>query len=124
MNLQGNVPQGVDFVVTGLWLREGTSVRSGTRVHPYCTVKNIGTVGSPSGIRLAYYINSDQYRDGDGVDAHELCAGCEKTENVDNDNIKLGDRGTRTYRCCADSEGQVNELNESNNCSIISFTVY
>lgn len=112
-----------DFIVSALGLREGTVIKSGTRVHPWCTVTNIGVGPSASPIRLAYYINTNEYRDDDNVDAVELCVGCSKTEEVENNNIKLGDRGTRTYRCCADYQGSVSESNEGNNCATMTFTV-
>ncbi len=112
-----------NFVVSALGLREGTRIRSGTRVHPWCTVTNIGGP-SPSAIRLAYFINADVYRDNDTVEAYELCAGCSKTEDVQNDNIKLGDKGTRTYRCCVDYQGAVSESNEGDNCATMSLVVY
>jgi hypothetical protein len=112
-----------DFIVSALGLREGTVIKSGTRVHPWCTVRNIGVGPSASPIRLAYYINTNEYRDDDNVDASELCVGCSKTEEVENNNIKLGDRGTRTYRCCADYQGSVSESNEGNNCATMTFTV-
>lgn len=112
-----------DFIVSALGLREGTVIKSGTRVHPWCTVTNIGVGPSASPIRLAYYINTNEYRDDDNVDAVELCVGCSKTEEVQNNNIKLGDRGTRTYRCCADYQGSVSESNEGNNCTTMTFTV-
>lgn len=112
-----------DFVISALGLREGTSIKAGTRVHPWCTVTNIGTGPSPSGMRISYYINWDVYRDSDAVDAFEMCTGCSKTEEVLNDNIKLGDKGTRSLRCCADYQGVVSESNESNNCTTMYFTV-
>ncbi len=109
-----------DLIVTAVWLKEGSTIKKGSVVHPYCTVKNIGTAASGA-FRIAYYINADQYRDDDGVDP--LCAGCSATEYVSNNNIKLGDAGNRTLRCCADYKGEVSESNESNNCSTISFVV-
>jgi len=112
-----------DFIVTNLWLREGTSFKQGTRVYPYCTVKNIGTVAPPRDMRIAYYINQNEYRDSDNVSISDMDPGREQTENVNNDNIKLGDKGTRTYRCCADYLGQVAESDESNNCATMTFVV-
>lgn len=111
-----------DFIVSAFGLREGTSIKAGTRVHPWCTVTNVGGP-SPAAMRLAYYINWNVYRDSDAVEAYELCAGCSKKEEVLNNNIKLGDKGTRTYRCCVDYQGVVAEANESNNCATMSFTV-
>jgi hypothetical protein len=57
------------------------------------------------------------------VEANEMCVGCEQHEQVNNNNIKLGDRGIRSYMCCVDNKGAVDELNESNNCATIYFTV-
>ena len=111
-----------DFIISALGLREGTSIKKGTRVHPWCTVKNIGGP-APAASRLAYYINADTYRDNDTVEASELCAGCSKKEEVLNNDIKLGDKGTRTYRCCADYQGAVRETDEGNNCAVMSFKV-
>jgi hypothetical protein len=112
-----------DFVVSSLWIAEGTTIKSGTRVHPHCIVKNIGNAKPTKDMRLAYYINSNQYRDDDNVEANEMCVGCEQHEQVNNNNIKLGDRGIRSYMCCVDNKGAVDELNESNNCATIYFTV-
>lgn len=111
-----------NFVVSAFGLREGTTIQKGTRVHPWCTVQNVGGA-SPGAIQLAYYINADVFRDNDTVEASELCAGCSKTEEVKNNNIKLGDKGTRTYRCCADYQGAIAESNEGDNCSTMSFKV-
>ncbi len=112
-----------DFVVSAMWLREGTSIKKNTRVHPYCTVQNIGNGAPPRSILIAYYINSGVFRDNDTVEASEIGPGQSKTENVQNDNIKLGDRGNRTYTCCVDYQGQVAESNEGNNCATIGFKV-
>ena len=116
------IPSTPDFIVASMGIREGTSIKKGSRVHPWCVVQNTGGP-SPSAIRLAYYINADVYRDNDTVEAFELCAGCSKFEEVLNNDIKLGDKGTRTYRCCVDYQGAVTESNEGNNCSTMSFTV-
>lgn len=114
------VPAMPDLVVEALWLREGGSFKKDTRVHPYYVVRNIGN-GTAGPSRLAYYIDADRFRDGDDVDS--LCPGCSGTENVKNDNIRLGDTGNRTYRCCVDAWGSVAESNEGNNCATIGFTV-
>lgn len=114
------VPAMPDLVVEALWLREGGSFKKDTRVHPYCVVRNIGN-GTAGPSRLAYFIDENRFRDGDDVDS--LCPGCSGTENVKNDNIKLGDTGNRTYRCCVDAWGSVAESNEGNNCATIGFTV-
>ncbi|MFA6056241.1 MAG: CARDB domain-containing protein, partial [Thermodesulfovibrionales bacterium] len=125
-----NPSVGPDFIISDLYIKVGSTVyRAGgtigkdSYVHPYCTVKNIGNSGTHPSFRLAYYINADNYRDSDGLDPNELCVGCSKTENVSSDSIKLGDTGTRTYRCCADYQSAVSELNESNNCATMTFTV-
>lgn len=97
-------------------------VKKDTRVHPWCTVINTGGP-SPTGMRIAYYINWDKYRTDDGIDKEQLCAGCQQTERVNNDDIRLGDTGTRTYRCCADYQGAVVESDEGDNCAIITFVV-
>ena len=112
-----------DFIIIATGLTEGTSIKSGTRAHPYCIVQNIGTGNSPREMRLAYYINQDTYRDDDNVSANEMCIGCQQKEEVNNNDIKLGDRGTRTLRCCADYQGVVAESNESNNCLTVEFQV-
>jgi subtilase family serine protease len=112
-----------DFVVSALWLREGGSIKNGTRAHPYCTVKNIGNGASPRSFLIKYEINTGVFRDNDTIEAYEVGPGMSKTENVDNDNIKLGDKGNRTYTCCVDYQGQVQESNESNNCATIGFRV-
>ena len=114
------VPAMPDLVVEALWLREGGSFKKDTRVHPYCVVRNIGN-GTAGPSRLAYFIDENRFRDGDDVDS--LCPGCNATEHVINDNIKLGDTGNRTYRCCVDAWGSVAESNEDNNCATIGFTV-
>jgi hypothetical protein len=119
-----------DFVVSDLYLvvnggiyRNGSSFGKGQYVHPYCTVKNIGTSGIHSGFRLAYYINASEYRDSDGLDTNELPVGASKTEYVSGNTIKLGDTGARSYRCCVDYQGVVSELNENNNCATMTFNV-
>lgn len=114
------VPAMPDLVVEAMWLAEGSTVKKDTRVHPYCVVKNIGN-GNAGPSRLAYYIDQYKYRDGDDVGS--LCPGCSATEHVMNDNIRLGDKGGRTYRCCVDNWGAVPESNESNNCATSNFTV-
>jgi subtilase family serine protease len=116
------VPAGPDFVISGLGFREGTSIKKGSKVHPYCVIKNQGNATPSSGIRTAYYIDGG-YRDDDGSDASELAPGREVREQVLNDNIKLGDTGNRTLKCCADYKGQVKELDEGNNCQSLPFTV-
>lgn len=115
-------PSTVDFIITGLGLKEGTSIKKGTKVHPWCTVRNIGATTPTTGIRVAYYID-DKYRDDDGIDASELSPGRDQKESVNNDNIKLGDTGTRTLKVCADYQGAVPEINESNNCASMTFKV-
>ncbi len=117
------IPPRPDFIISGLGLREGTNIKSGTRVHPFCAVSNIGTTSSPRDIRIAYYINQGEYRDHDSITAYKLCAGCSVWNEVKNNDIKLGDKGTRTYRCCADYQGVVNETDETNNCATMSFIV-
>jgi hypothetical protein len=111
-----------DFVVDYLYLEEGASIKAGTRVHPHCFVRNVGNAPSPSPMRIAYFINADQFCDDDVVDA--MCAGCTQEEKVSNDDIRLTDKGPLTYMCCADINGQVSESDENNNCKTISFTVY
>lgn len=119
-----------DFYVPDLYLKVGSSfirnggiVKKDSYVHPYCTVKNVGNAPSPTSILLGYWINWDRFRDNDTVEASELCVGCEKTEAVVSDSIRLGDTGARTYRCCVDYQGAVSELNEANNCALMNFTV-
>ncbi len=119
-----------DFYVPDLYLKVGSSfirnggiVKKDSYVHPYCTVKNVGNAPSPTSILLGYWINWDRFRDNDTVEASELCVGCEKTEAVVSDSIRLGDTGARTYRCCVDYQGAVSELNEGNNCALMNFTV-
>ena len=123
-------PIGPDLVVHDMYLKVGSNVyRAGSTVpedsyvHPYCVVGNIGNSSSHPGFRLAYYINSNKYRDSDGLDANEVCVGCTKTEYVSSNSIRLGSTGTRSYRCCVDYQGAVSELNESNNCQTFSFYV-
>lgn len=111
-----------DFIVSSLGFKEGTVIKKGSRVHPYCVIKNIGNATPTKGIRSAYYIDGDKRAD-DGTDANQLAPGQEQREEVIKNNIKLGDKGDRTLTCCADFEKSVVELNENNNCSSISFTV-
>jgi subtilase family serine protease len=43
---------------------------------------------------------------------------------VQEDGSKLGNTGTRTLKVCVDYQGAVPELNESNNCATMQFTVH
>lgn len=124
------LPVGPDFVVADQYIkvgsttyRAGSTIKKSSYVHPYCVVKNIGNSGTHPGFRLAYYINANKYRDSDGVDPNQVGVGVSHTEYVSSDSIRLGDTGTRTYRCCADYQGAVPELNETNNCSTMTFYV-
>jgi hypothetical protein len=111
-----------DFIISNLGLKEGTVIKKDSIVHPYCIIRNIGTATPSSGIRTAYYID-DVYRADDGSDAGELTPGRDQYEEVLNDDIKLGKTGNRTLKCCADYQGAVLELDESNNCASLGFTV-
>ena len=122
-------PRKPDFVISDLWLvdERGNVIKGGVqgkrkrKFHPQCVVKNGGNADSPRGIRIKYYINANKYRDDDGIDAHQLQRGESRHEYVSNDNIYLGDGGWRTYRCCADTDNRVSELNEGNNCRTYRF---
>ncbi len=116
-------PAGPDLVVSALGIREGTSIRQGTYIHPWCTVKNVGNRTPSSDSRLAYYIDG-VYRTDDFIDNIQVNPGQEKWEEVQSNIIKLGNKGSRTYTCCADYQGSVLELNESNNCSSLSIIVW
>lgn len=118
-----------DFIVSDLYIkvgsttyRDGGTIKRNSYIHPYCVIKNIGTSGTHPGFRIAYDIDGDR-RDSDGIDKNELCAGCSTTEYVSKDSIKLGDTGTRTYKCDIDYENKVTESNKSNNSATMSFTV-
>jgi hypothetical protein len=116
-------PTGPDLIISSLGFKEGTSIKSGTRVHPYCVIRNIGNATPSSNIRTAYYID-DKYRMDDGSDASELTPGRDQWEEVLNDDIKLGETGDRKLKCCADYQGSVSELDEGNNCASIGFNVH
>jgi hypothetical protein len=113
---------GPDFIISSLGFKEGLAIKKDSKVHPFANVRNIGTTTPTKGIRLAYYIDG-KYRDDDGVDANELTPGRDQYESVNNDDIKLGNTGTRTLTVCADYQGAVLETNESNNCTSVTFTV-
>jgi hypothetical protein len=120
-----------DFIISDIYLKVGTSIiREGGRVkrdsyvQPYAVIKNIGNSNNHPGFRAAYYINSDTYRDSDGIDPNEIPVNYTKTEYVSPSSaFKLGDTGIRTYRCTADYQNKVLELNENNNSKTITFTV-
>jgi len=123
-------PVGPDFVISDMYIkvgstvyREGSTIKRNSVVHPYAIVANIGTSSAHPGFRIAYYIDSDKFRDSDGLNSNEVCAGCSKTEYISNDGIRLGDKGARTYRCCADYKGTVPELDETNNCKTMIFYI-
>lgn len=116
-------PAGPDLIVSAIGNREGSSVRSGTYIHPWCTVKNVGNKTPTADSRLAYYIDG-VYRTDDYVGVSQVNPGQEKWEEVQSSIIKLGNRGNRTYTCCADYQGKVLELNESNNCASMNITVW
>jgi hypothetical protein len=115
-------PVGPDLIISSLGFKEGLSFKRKISSHPWAIVKNIGNKTPASNIRIAYYIDG-QYRDDDGVSADELTPGRDQYESVDNNNIRLGDWGTRTLTVCVDTKGQVPELNEGNNCASVRFTV-
>ena len=125
------VPYKSDLIVSDLYLitsggqvvRNGTSIPENSTVHPYCVATNQGNRNTRNGIRLRYEVDAGNYRGDDGLDAGDLKVGASKTEYM-SDGFRLGDTGTRTYRCCVDYQGSESELNESNNCATIGFTVY
>ena len=125
------VPYKSDLIVSDLYLitsggqvvRNGTSIPQHTTVHPYCVATNQGNRNVRNGTRLRYEVDAGNYRGDDGLDAADLKVGASKTEYM-SDGFRLGDTGTRTYRCCVDYQGQESELNEGNNCATMSFTVY
>jgi hypothetical protein len=125
------VPHKSDIIVSDLFLiteggqtvRNGTSIPEDSTVKPYCVAQNIGNRNMKNGIRLSYEVNAGTHRGDDGLDAEDLKVGAMKTEYM-SDGFRLGDTGTRTYRCVADYQRNENELNENNNSKTMSFTVY
>ncbi len=124
------MPYKSDLVVSNLYLETdagqtvtpGTFIPKDSIVHPFCEVKNQGNRNVQNGNRLAYYVNQDNYRGDDGLDASDLRVGYTKMEHMI-DGFRLGDVGSRTYQCCADYQGDEPELNEGNNCQVMGFTV-
>jgi subtilase family serine protease len=82
------------ITITEARLKEGSSIKKSTRVHPICKVKNTGDAYPSGPLTIDYII--DKRRDGDTIQASELGPGVEKEEKVNNDNIKMGDKGNRT----------------------------
>lgn len=96
------------LVIHDMWLDyDGKVVRNGgkgkrkKRYHPNVVVVNVGNGSMKCGARVRYYINANKYRDDDGVD--RLGAGGASHERVNNNKIKLGDKGRRTYRVVVSS---------------------
>lgn len=120
-----------DLIVSDLYLktsngqvvRNGGSIPEDTTVNPYCQVSNVGNRNARNGTRLSYEVDVGNRRGDDGLDASDLKVGASKMEYM-SDSFRLGDTGSRTYRCCADYQGSEPESNEGNNCSTMSFTVY
>ncbi len=117
------IPVRPDFVITRLGFREGLRFKNGTRVHPWAYVKNIGNASPSVATKIAYYIDGG-YRDNDSIEIGEAMPGVEHFEEVLNNDIKLGDKGNRTLKVCADYQGSQIELSESNNCLSVPFVVY
>lgn len=82
-------------IITGLGLKEGKSFKKNTRVHPWVKVKNTGDAFPAGAITIDYLIDGKR-RDGDTIQASELGPGVEKEEKVNNNDIRLGDKGNRT----------------------------
>ena len=96
-------PTAPKITITDLWVdydgkvvRSGGTGSKGKRYHPNVTFTNTGNKGMSCGAEAKYYINSNSYRDRDGID--NLGIGQSGHERVENDNIKLGDGGWRSYR--------------------------
>ena len=87
-----------DIYVTydGRVVRDGGTGKKGKRYHPNVRFKNTGNASMSCGAEAKYYINSNKYRDRDGIG--RLGVGRTGHEYVRNDNIKLGIKGWRTYR--------------------------
>ncbi len=117
------IPVRPDFIISSLGFREGLRFKSGTRVHPWAYVKNIGNASPSVATKIAYYIDGG-YRDNDSIEIGEALPGVDHFEEVLNNDIKLGDKGNRTLKVCADYQGSQIELNESNNCLSVPFVVY
>ncbi len=101
-------PTAPAITITDLWVdydgkvvRDGGTGSKGKRYHPNVTFTNTGNRGMLCGAEAKYYINSNSYRDRDGID--NLGIGQSGHERVDNDNIKLGDGGWRSYRVTVQS---------------------
>ncbi|QQS61172.1 MAG: hypothetical protein IPN70_04790 [Candidatus Moraniibacteriota bacterium] len=97
------VPWKPSITITDLWVdydgkvvRNGGTGSKGKRYHPNVTFTNTGNKTMSCGAEAKYYINSNSYRDRDTVGI--LGVGGIGHERVDNDNIKLGDGGWRSYR--------------------------
>ncbi len=91
------------IAITDLWLdydgkivRDGGTGSKGRRYHPNVNFQNVGNGPMTCEAEAQYFINSGTYRDRDTIGI--LGVGQSAHERVDNDNIKLGDGGWRTYR--------------------------
>jgi hypothetical protein len=83
------------IVITEARLKEGSSFKKDTRVHPMMKCKNIGDAYPAGPLSIDYLIDSRR-RDGDTIQASELGPGVEKDEKVNHDDMRLGDKGNRT----------------------------
>ena len=86
--------------VLSLRLKEGSSVKKGKYIHPICTLGNQGISSLHPKFRINYTVEGAT-RDGDDVGANEVCLGCQHTEEVKGDSIKMTNTGNSyVVGCC------------------------
>lgn len=100
-----------DIVIAGCGLKEGSSFKKGKKVHPYVYVENKGNAYPEGKIEIDYLIDGRR-RDGDTIEASELGPGTKRHEKVNNDKIKLGDKGNRTLKVTIKIKGKLIDSEE------------
>lgn len=104
----------VYVVYDGKIVRNGGTGKKGKRYHPHVFFRNTGNGSMKCDAEAKYYINSNKFRDRDGIGK----LGVNRTghEWVSNDNIKLGDGGWRSYRVVITSScGEFSQVSKTIN---------
>ncbi len=119
----GSVP---DFIVNDIWLENQlgqtkTVFRPGETITMKAKIKNVGT-NSPMGIEAKFYLSNGEEVDSDkepketvNIDENDLESG--ETHTTAEELFAPSARGTYNITVCADTDEEVEEEHERNNCS-------
>lgn len=98
----------------------GGSLPSGVGINTKVYIKNCGNSSVSTDFKVKYYDNG-QYID-DDIESSTVSSGCNDYES-ENDSWTPAGEGAHNIRVCVDTDSQVSESNEGNNCSEVTIRV-